>query len=558
MPNELERRVAFLQRVPLFEALDDGQLAQIAERIGEHVLPEGELLLAEGGVSDNLYLVQSGLIGVWQRAGRSYKCFDELEVGDFFGEKGLMENSPRRFAYAAQEDSRLLYLPRVDFFWVLRSFPQVGEALGKILSARREPLPKRFAWLGEDEIVYLDTRRHPAHLGFDLLLSALLLVVALMLFLLDPGATTPTVELALQVGGYLCLAGAALWAAWQAIDWSNDYFVVTDHRAVWLEQTIFQRYGRQEAPLDAIQSVNFRTHPVGRMLNYGDVVVHTYTGSLEVSDVKAPAEVKELVEMLVMRERRQSERAQQEVIRETVQASLESRQHELPLATRVLPAIKEPIRSKSGFLVTRRVEGDTITYHKHWFVLLKKTWAPLLLILVLLAGGSYLLFGGSDPTGLIAPLLPRFWPYGLLLLLVLVLWLLYQYTDWRNDIYQVTKDSIVDSEKKPLGTEISKTAPLRNVLSLQHRRVGLLGLLLNFGNVAINVGDISLVFVGVHDPELVQQDIYRRLERLKAEQEAAEEERQRRRLGAWIRAYDELKESSTENDGDVPPEKQID
>jgi len=78
--------------------------------------------------------------------------------------------------------------------------------------------------------------------------------------------------------------------------------------------------------------------------------------------------------------------------------------------------------------------------------------------------------------------------------LILFLWLLYDYVDWHNDIYQVTPDQILDIERKPFGTEDKKAAPLENILSIEYERIGFLGLLFNFGTVLIKVGTTTFTF----------------------------------------------------------------
>jgi hypothetical protein len=94
-----------------------------------------------------------------------------------------------------------------------------------------------------------------------------------------------------------------------------------------------------------------------------------------------------------------------------------------------------------------------------------------------------------------------------LILLLLFLWWLYRFIDWRNDIYQVTDKFIFDIYRKPLGTESKQSAPLENILSMEHQRVGFLGYILNYGNVVINVGETRFIFMNVHRP-CVQQDIF--------------------------------------------------
>ena len=120
-----------------------------------------------------------------------------------------------------------------------------------------------------------------------------------------------------------------------------------------------------------------------------------------------------------------------------------------------------------------------------------------------------------------------------------IAWGTYRILDWQNDIYILTPESLIDTEKKPLGSEITKSAPLANVLSLENHKVGILGLLLNFGVVRINVGDTALDFENVANPVQVQQDIFARMEALKVRQEQGQVEDEKRRMTEWLRVYEQ-------------------
>ena len=124
-----------------------------------------------------------------------------------------------------------------------------------------------------------------------------------------------------------------------------------------------------------------------------------------------------------------------------------------------------------------------------------------------------------------------------------ILWWIYQYIDWSNDIFQVTPDQILDIDRKPFGTEERKAAPLENILSTEAKREGFLEYLLNYGTVYINVGGATeLRFSDVTDPATVQQDIdNRRLARInsKAETQAKAE---RERLADWFATYHSVNE----------------
>jgi hypothetical protein len=117
------------------------------------------------------------------------------------------------------------------------------------------------------------------------------------------------------------------------------------------------------------------------------------------------------------------------------------------------------------------------------------------------------------------------------------LWWLYQYADWSNDIYQVTADQVIDVERKPLGRENKKTAPLDNVLDIEYERTGLIGLIMNFGTVFLNIGGTKFQFNNVFDPSQVQQDIFRRMAERKNKKKQVENEKERERLAEWFATY---------------------
>ncbi|MEW6568144.1 MAG: hypothetical protein AB1449_08260, partial [Chloroflexota bacterium] len=176
-------------------------------------------------------------------------------------------------------------------------------------------------------------------------------------------------------------------------------------------------------------------------------------------------------------------------------------------------------------------DQGVITYRKHWAVLLRATFTPALLILVVVgmigAGLGGLLGNPSlgSTLGLATVLVP------------LGLWWLYQYADWANDIYQVTGDQIVAIHKKPLAREERKVAPLENILGTEVGRKGLAGLLLNFGDVIANVGTTQFIFQGVYDPSGVQQDILRALQAHLERKQQAERDQRREEMLEWLGAY---------------------
>jgi uncharacterized membrane protein YdbT with pleckstrin-like domain len=535
--------VAFLREMQLFQSLDEDQLTRVANRLKEFKLAKGELLFSQGDQGENFYILLSGLARVWRMEYRQEIDIAILEPGDSFGEEELLYFEPRLASITALEDTYLLYLDNHDFDWLLNNFADIKPNLVAVAETHERSRKMNFEWLGEDEVIHLITKRHVAHLLFNLLRpTALLLPGALALTFMLFAPTIATQLLASIFSGLL-LAASILWAIWYIIDWRNDYFIVTNQRVVWLEQVVLQSASRNDAPLSAIQSVNTKTSLLGRTFDYGNVNVRTFTGSMVMVNVRNPKVMKGHIEELILRSRKKSQQSKLETIRYSIRQSLgHDVDPEFKPPAKPLPSPPPQDKPRGlGLFTTREVDGDTFTYHKHWFDLLRKTWPVLVFVFGILIAASGLVW-----RNLITAVYPpnsTTLLIGVFAIVIPILSLIYHYFDWRNDLYRVSSDSIIDREKKPLGTEITKSAPLKNILSLDHEKRGILGIIFDFGDVNINVGDAALTFHNVPNPAQVQQDIFYRMEKLKRAEEFSKEEEDRERMTEWIKTYHELQES---------------
>jgi hypothetical protein len=125
----------------------------------------------------------------------------------------------------------------------------------------------------------------------------------------------------------------------------------------------------------------------------------------------------------------------------------------------------------------------------------------------------------------------------LVLFIPLALWWLYEFQDWRNDLYQVTPDQIIDIYRRPLGRETRDSASLENIQGLRSERPTLMSRLLNFGNVIATIPGKEFTFDDVYDPPGVQEDIQRRIEALRLRRSGQEAARRREELAEVLSAY---------------------
>ncbi len=115
----------------------------------------------------------------------------------------------------------------------------------------------------------------------------------------------------------------------------------------------------------------------------------------------------------------------------------------------------------------------------------------------------------------------------------------YQYVDWRNDIFQLTPNQVIDLDRKPFGRESRRAAPLENILSIEYERRGIIPMLFNFGTVYITVGNTQLTFNNVHQPSKVQQDIFSRIGKHTQEKESRQVLQERDRIAQWFKVFQE-------------------
>lgn len=553
MQVERSEILALLRACHIFKALSDGELEIVADQLEAFLYPENHTIYLQASEADAFYFILSGRVSLVQQRGKEND--EEIrEAQDYFGEEALADRpAARRATASAQADTILLRLSRQAIQELRAALPALEKPLRLVLNSHNLATAVRLDWLGPRETLHFIARRHWIFLVFRfipvLIVGGLAVSVAAYLAVV----VAPQAVFSLALFGLLLLAGAG-WMVWTAVDWSNDYAIITNRRVVFLEKILLIYDSRQEVPLDAILADDLRTSYIGRLIGYGSVFIRTYTGEIVLSQLAYPELVIQLLRSLRERGKVSHRREQRETIDRTIRQRLGYLPEEPQAAPPPEPAKPSRLSALqkwlSELLLLRVEHGGVVTFRTHWFIMIKKTWLPALLLAAL-----FLLLL-LDVLGVIA--LPS--ALGLLMILgvgpALFLWWLYQLVDWRNDRYLITPDMIVDVYRKPLGTEERKSAPLRNILSIDYQRKGLLGLLLNFGTVYIRVGDSTFTFDDVLNPAEVQRELFQRFMDYKQREEQKTEQAQRETLAEWIELYHRaIQEGSPpENPEEEPPD----
>ncbi len=548
---ELKHRAGFLDRIHLFNGLKVEDLEGIAVKLEQRNLPANSVVFKRSDKPDGFYMIYRGKVKVTRPRDQGEDFLAWLTAGDYFGEEALFEKRNRSATITTVEDSVIFFLSRHDFDNLIAKYEILKPNFQVAIKSRKLARATMFKWLGQNEVIYFVARRHRIRLYQVLVAPFLALSLPIAMFAWS--ALVPDDIIPVILGTFL-LGAIILWAIWLIVDWSNDYYVVTNQRVVWLERVIGIYDSRQEAPLSTILSVNVETGVVGRMLDYGDVSVRTFVGNIRFDYVDHPNQAAGMIRELWDRTKSRGSSAQKEAMKNAIRAKLGlplQKIEEEELAPVIAPEDKE-VQKKgllrvvlSNMFKLRTEEGGTVIYHKHWIVLLKQLGRPLIFFLILLAFMlsrfwdlawdperqviEFLETGGFRPDTLLVTI-----P---VLMLPFIGWMVWEYVDWSNDIFKVTPEEIMDIDRTPLGTEERRAAQIENILSTEYKRVGLMGYLFNYGTVYIVVGGTKLSFQDVLDPAGVQADINRRRMARIARKNEETANVDRERMASWLVAY---------------------
>lgn len=539
MEADSESLIAVLKGVMLLSAFEQKELEVLVQAFVPLQLQPGDLLYQAGEPTDGVYFLRSGTLIALDPYGKIPPKIQKAE--QFIGTEAFLNQPQRRLTLRAESECELFFLDNDGVKRTLFSVPVFEPTLKVILGSQQmiERIP--MDWLREGEQVNLMTRRHP----YFLLLRAgtpILIFAALVLLANWVGPLFPLAAMAGLVIGFLI---CALWLAWSIHNWSNDFYLITNRRMVWVERIAGLYDSRQEAPLGTLISVGLKFTEFGRLIGYGDVIVRTFTGDICFERVGNARIIGKLIEAYWARDKDSESEDEAKEIRQALwkkfgkdltditpkeiqQSVADNRNQQPPHETSFFEWLF------SDFLKVRYEAGGTTTYRKHWFVLIRNEIGPLLGMLVSAAFVIAVVTRNIIQIDYTMALV-----FGGFVFLVLGGALVYIYIDWRNDIFQLTPNQVIDIDKKPLGRETRRSAPLENILSIEYERNGILPILFNYGTVYITIGNSQLTFNDVYQPSIVQQDIFTRMGTRADEKEHRQSAKERARVAEWFRIYQE-------------------
>ena len=587
-----------LRGIPFFAALDDQQLRLLTGYVCLEYHRPGDIIARQGEPAISLMILDEGEAVVRLQTGRGQprpvtymkaygrRAAPVAEAGgadvEYFGAHALLADEMRGATVEVTKPSVWIVLNRADFERFLADAGLRRESLKQARQVEAQggaPPPS-----SEDDLpLPYKVRRHwivPVTRVVPLIV--IMFLVAMLIAADVTSSTLEDVRNALMWIGIFVFVALALWTLYRYVDWWNDTYEVTNKAVIHTEKRLFFSEERYEIPLQQIQNVNIFVDVLGQQLGYGNVGIDTAAarGQIFFTIIPEPAYVQELIQRASAQARSGLQVQRRESIREQLEDQLHPERLKPVVPDSVLvqpePEPQPPasdrfgrFRTLGGWLPRFEIrDNGRVVWRKHWINLVQRTGIQALaMLLALYLILAFALASATRSLGLAPVELPpvSFFPFqGWLFFLFAVLgffailWFVYQYVDWRNDIYIVTDNEVIDVERELaifpfffFYTESRRQASLANVQYVDLNVPGPLAMLLNYGNVIVQTAGAEgrLDFLLVGKPRRVHDEILRRLAAYQERQSEREFQERWGDMAQWFETYRDIQQQTGSQEG---------
>jgi CRP-like cAMP-binding protein len=122
-----------LKRIPLFADAPDQELNKVAAFAQSREIPEGEVVIEEGGFSRELLAIEEGTAEVT----REGEHIADLGPGDVFGEAGMLDDEMRGATVTATSRLKLIGMGHFEVKRLKKNAPDVYAAIEDLVEQRK-------------------------------------------------------------------------------------------------------------------------------------------------------------------------------------------------------------------------------------------------------------------------------------------------------------------------------------------------------------------------------------------------------------------------------------
>jgi hypothetical protein len=522
--------LSHVRRIPLFAYLKPDQLEAVAGAFQQARYAPGEWLYRQGEMSQAMYYFVSGTGQVVTTGADGVaRVIGEIQPDDYVGENSLFVTDRRDSSAVTTQDSIVLVLPKAAFDAVLNARPDIRPLLSIRKDLMESVQEQRQHNIRSDEVTLLVTRRHPWAFAGRALAGTFIFSVLIGLAFVAAQFHLHAIVVLVILG--LAVLIPLLMGLYAFLEWRNDYFVITNQRIIHEERALLTgAEQREQALMPSIQNVNIaRSGPIAEVIGFGDVIVTTMGSQkpLVLSSISDPSRVQQVIFQQMQRHREQElSGTHPPMMNLAPPSSVYAQPGSVERAFRaILPQ-------------TRMVEGQRITYRKHWIVLINNLWKPTLTLMIL---GVLLIIWISGRFQRLQSL-PDLLVMGVALIWLMIngFWWYWAYADWHDDLYILDNDWVIDIKRRPLWlNEIRLQAGLQQIQNVTSQIGGFWGPILNMGDVVIQTAAVQgeMVFKGVARPTAVSEEILQRRQSRIDRQTNVQQEGQRQLMAHLMAQY---------------------
>ncbi|MDQ6694708.1 MAG: PH domain-containing protein, partial [Chloroflexota bacterium] len=175
-----------------------------------------------------------------------------------------------------------------------------------------------------------------------------------------------------------------LWTLHGLLDWKDNWVALTTRRLILMDKRFLLREARREVPLQKVQNaVAEYTHPMSMALDFGDLTVDTAgVGTLQFKGMPQPRTMREAIfaqQKAISAAQPPPEDRRKEVIRNLLGAAPSPGAHASaggPVSSSSPPVPPSGYGALASiFPFAPQRQGSQVTWHKHWFLLVRTlTW----------------------------------------------------------------------------------------------------------------------------------------------------------------------------------------
>jgi len=116
------------------------------------VFREGEIFFFEGELGEEMFIIQSGKVGVYKKVQNLNKEIATLKAGDFFGEMSIILNEPRSATLKALEETNTIIINKDTFTQMLSENNRIALKMVEALAIRIKETDEKLKKMMEDRI----------------------------------------------------------------------------------------------------------------------------------------------------------------------------------------------------------------------------------------------------------------------------------------------------------------------------------------------------------------------------------------------------------------------